>query len=165
MDRSQYLYSALSTLEGYAASTLPRDVRAARAADAIRDAGAYRWVGLYDVSDDEIAVIAWSGPTAPTHPRFPRSQGVNGEAVATKASVIVQDVSKDARYLPTLADTRSEMIMPVGDHTGAIVGTIDVESAAVNAFGEKDQLLLEQCAKALRPLWDSRERGRGPTAG
>jgi putative methionine-R-sulfoxide reductase with GAF domain len=49
-----------------------------------------------------IADIAWCGPTAPSHPRFPRSQGLNGAAVASRKAVVVQDVSKDRRYLPTL---------------------------------------------------------------
>lgn len=32
-----------------------------------------------------------------------------------------------------------------------VVGTIDVESAKPNAFEERDQRLLNECAEALRP--------------
>ena len=45
--------------------------------------------------------------------------------------------------------------MPVRDRTGAVVGTIDVESAAVDAFGDEDEVLLARCAEALRGLWGS----------
>ena len=31
------------------------------AAELIRDAGAYRWAGLYEVTKTEIGVIAWTG--------------------------------------------------------------------------------------------------------
>jgi GAF domain-containing protein len=147
--------AALAALEADAASDAPRVARAGRAAEVIRRAGGYRRVGLYDVTDVEIAVIAWSGPNPPSHPRFPRRQGLNGAAVAAQRPVVVQDVSKDPRYLPTLDDTRGEMIVPVRDRGGAVVGTIDVESAAVHAFRDEDATLLEQCALALRPLWEA----------
>jgi putative methionine-R-sulfoxide reductase with GAF domain len=68
----------------------------------------------------------------------------------------VQDVSKDRRYLPTLDETRGEMIVPVTDRTGAVVGTIDVESAIADAFRDQDDRLLEKCAQTLRPLWEAR---------
>jgi putative methionine-R-sulfoxide reductase with GAF domain len=115
------------------------------------------------VAEHEIAVVAWSGPTAPTHPRFDRGHGLNGAAVAARHAVVVQDVSKDSRYLPTLSDTRGEMIMPVTDHAGTVVGTIDVESAEVDAFSDRDERLLRQCAEALRPLWEAREASGGST--
>jgi L-methionine (R)-S-oxide reductase len=137
-------------------TTKSREEKARLAAEVIRRAGSYRWVGLYDVEDEEIAVVAWSGPAAPTHPRFPRTQGLNGAAVASGAPVIVQDIRQDSRYLTTLGDTLAEMIVPVRDGTGAIVGTIDVESAEVNAFSARDQGLLDECAAVLRPLWDTR---------
>jgi L-methionine (R)-S-oxide reductase len=155
------LKATLAAVEGHATADAPRVVRAKRAAEAIRQAGRYRWVGLYDVTDAEIAVIAWSGPNAPSHPRFPRSQGLNGAAVALRKAVVVQDVSKDPRYLPTLDDTRGEMIVPVTDRTGVVVGTIDVESADADAFREQDERLLEKCARALRPLWEA-PAGAGP---
>ena len=142
-------------LEAQARAEEGREVRAGRAAELIRQAGGYRWVGLYDVTDREIAVVGWSGPSGPTHPRFARSQGLNGAAVASGRPVVVQDVSKDGRYLQTLGDTRGEMILPVRDRTGAVLGTIDVESAAVDAFGDEDEALLARCAQALRGLWGS----------
>jgi GAF domain-containing protein len=136
------------------AATESREGKAARIAALIRAEGGYRWVGLYDVGDSEIAVIAWSGPTAPSHPRFPITQGLNGAAVRSGEPVIVGDVARDARYLTTHSTTRSEMIVPVKDAaSGAVVGTIDVESERVNAFGERDRSFIEQCAAALAPLW------------
>lgn len=42
----------------------------------IRRFGGYRWVGVYDVTANEIAAVGWNGPAAPTYPRFPRSQGL-----------------------------------------------------------------------------------------
>jgi L-methionine (R)-S-oxide reductase len=122
-------------------------------AGVIRRAGGYRWVGLYEVSEADIAVVAWEGPAPPTHPRFPRTQGLNGAAVASGSRVIVQDVRTDPRYLTTIGGTRAEMIVPVKDEDGRVVGTIDVECEQANAFSDSDRALLEGCAEALRPLW------------
>jgi GAF domain-containing protein len=143
----------LDDLRQTLAGTDSRQAKAERAAGIIRRAGGYRWVGLYDVSPADIAVVAWQGPAPPTHPRFPRSQGLNGAAVASGSPVIVPDVSTDPRYLTTIGGTRAEMIVPVKDGDGRVVGTIDVESEQTNAFSESDRTLLEGCAEALRPLW------------
>jgi enoyl-CoA hydratase len=129
-----------------------RQDRAQAAARLIRLLGPYRWAGVYEVVQDEIAVIAWDGPEPPAYPRFPLSQGLNGAAVATKSPVIVQDVTKDSRYLPTIGGTRGEMIQPIVSSNGSVMGTIDVESAEVNAFSEKDEWLLSACADALQWL-------------
>jgi putative methionine-R-sulfoxide reductase with GAF domain len=61
-----------------------RIAQAGAAAELIRQAGAFRWVGLYDVTPTEIRAIAWTGTQAPAFPTFPRSQGLNGAAVATQ---------------------------------------------------------------------------------
>ena len=59
-----------------------------QAADLIRRAGDYRWVGLYEVTDTEIGAIAWTGTVTPAFPRFPRDKGLNGVAIDTRDAVI-----------------------------------------------------------------------------
>ena len=129
-----------------------RQRRAERVAASIRRFGGYRWVGVYDVTSDEITVVGWYGPAAPTHPRFPRSQGLCGAAVAAGEPVVVGDVAADPRYLTTHTTTRSEVVVPVF-HDGAVVGLIDVESERPDAFGESDKQVLERCAAVIGPLW------------
>jgi GAF domain-containing protein len=129
-----------------------RDRRAARVATAIRRYGDYPWVGIYDVTASEIAVVGWDGPGPPTHPRFARSEGLCGAAAAAGEAIVVADVSNDPRYLTTHATTRSEIVVPVVAG-GVVVGLIDVESERANAFGEADKQLLERCAAVIVPLW------------
>jgi putative methionine-R-sulfoxide reductase with GAF domain len=140
---------AISTL---ALSGAARQKKAREIAERIRQWGEFRWVGIYDVGPDEIAVIGWSGPAAPTHPRFPISQGLNGAAVKSGDTIVVGDVSKDARYLTTLGTTRAEMVVPV-KVGGRTIGTIDIESEIVNRFGAADRELVEECARAIVGLW------------
>ena len=135
-----------------------RATKAQRAAEAIRLAGAYRWVGVYDVTDEDEQVrnLAWSGPAAPAHPVFPVTQGLTGTAIATRTTVVVDDVAADPRYLEALGDTRSELIVPVRDRrAGRAVGTLDVESERRAAFGPADTQALERLAMALLPLWEA----------
>jgi L-methionine (R)-S-oxide reductase len=138
---------------------LGRADKAARVATLIRQAGGYRWVGLYAVTDQEITAIGWSGPGTPAHPRFPVTQGLSGAAVAARRAVVVNDVTADPRYLTAFASTLSEAIVPVVDPgTGAVVGTLDVESAERDAFTDADGHALEECAAALPRLFT--EAGR-----
>ncbi|HEY3173119.1 MAG TPA: GAF domain-containing protein [Thermoanaerobaculia bacterium] len=122
-------------------------------AERIREAGRYRWVGIYAVGRHEISVIGWSGPAAPAHPRFPKDRGLCGAAAASERTVVVNDVAKDPRYLATLASTRSEIVVPVKRPSGEVVGLIDVESEKPDAFGSADERMLEEFALQAADFW------------
>jgi L-methionine (R)-S-oxide reductase len=144
----------LEELRRLGESSLERRAKARQAADLIRTARSYHWVGLYDVTPTEISAIGWTGSDAPTFPSFARTQGLNGAAVAARAPVIVQDVTRDQRYLTTFGATRAEAIFPVAAPDGGqIVGTIDVESDRIDAFTAEDETFLRGCALALTGLW------------
>jgi GAF domain-containing protein len=132
---------------------LSRPTKARLLAETVREAGNYRWVGLYDVGPAEITAIAWTGSVSPAFPSFPVSQGLNGAAAASGKPVIVQDVSQDPRWLTTFGSTRAEAIFPVLGVGGTVVGTIDVESDRIGAFGPDDEALLDEAARVLRPFW------------
>ena len=107
----------------------------------------YNWTGFYmlDPGDDSVLVL---GPFqgAPTeHVRIPVTEGICGAAVAQGETVIVEDVSSDPRYLSCSIDTKSEIVVPIRVH-GKIVGEIDIDSHALNAFGTDDRSFLEECA-------------------
>jgi len=129
--------------------------KAAQIAEAIRLSQNYRWVGIYEVEKEEIAVIAWTGPAAPAYSRFPVTKGLNGEAVSTHHTVISNDVENDPQYLTAFGTTRSEMIVPViSPMTGGVIGTIDVESDRKNAFTDFDRERLQECSGKLALLWE-----------
>jgi L-methionine (R)-S-oxide reductase len=136
------------------ATPADRITKAKRAAETIRTAGAYRWVGIYDVDVRRglVSNIAWSGPSAPAYPEFPATKGLTARAIAGKKTVNVGDVVNDPGYLTALDSTRAEIIVPV--FLGSdVVGTLDVESEYLNAFDSRAQTLLEECAQILRGLW------------
>lgn len=136
-------------------SAAERTAKAQQIADAIRQTGPYRWVGIYDVTEQEIAIIAWSGVGAPAYPRFPVTQGLSSHAVATRRAVISNDVTNDPRYLTAFGSTQSEIIVPIiSAKVGWVVGTLDVESDKKGKFKAADQERLEAYGRALVGLWE-----------
>lgn len=129
-----------------------REERARTIAAEIHAAGQYRWVGIYDVTPETVSIVSYSGPGAPKYPQFDRNSGLTGQVLRTGQTVAVGDVTKDPSYLTAFSTTRSEMIVPVRVD-GTVVGTIDVESERVNAFGDEDRAWLERIAQALGPLF------------
>lgn len=114
-----------------------RAVRARHAANAIRAARGYRWVGIHDVGDEELDLIGHTGVQAPVDVRESVTQGLNGRAIESRETV----VSGDTAIVPIL-----------GAETGVVIGTLDVESDA--AFTGEDLRFLETSAQALMPLFE-----------
>jgi putative methionine-R-sulfoxide reductase with GAF domain len=132
-----------------------REVRARRAAEIVRAARNYRWVGVYDVDDDRVELVGHTGVRAPVFVEFSTAKGLTGEAVRTRGTVICNDVAGDPRYLTAFESTGSEMIVPIlGAESGIAIGTLDVESDRVGAFTDDDRDFVERCATALMPLFE-----------
>jgi GAF domain-containing protein len=146
--------NTLNRIRAAAASGGDRAERAKRLAELIGQLGDYRWVGVYDVDAENVTIIAWSGPGAPEYPTFPVSQGLTGVAIREKKPVVVGDVRNDPRYLTAFGTTLSEIIVPVlAPGEDRVIGTVDVESDQANAFGPRDQQMIEQCVQAALSLW------------
>jgi putative methionine-R-sulfoxide reductase with GAF domain len=150
--------SLLERLRAMASLASPRREALQAAADAIRSAEGYRWVGLYDVLRETglVTNLVYSGPGAPDYPTFPISKGLTGAAISSRQTVNVGDVHADSRYLSAFASTRSEIIVPLFSRDrDRVVGTLDIESEQPHAFDAATQAFLEQCAEAIRPLWST----------
>ena len=146
--------NVLGQIRSVAAGSDDRTIKAKRLAELIRTLGEYRWVGVYDVTTEQVSIIAWSGPSAPEYPQFPVTKGLTGAAIQQKKAVVVGDVRSDPRYLTAFGSTLSEIIVPVlAPGEERVIGTVDVESENANAFSARDQQMIEQCAQAALPLW------------
>ncbi len=110
----------------------------------------YNWVGFYmlDRADPQTLVLGPYRGASTEHTRIPVSQGICGAAVAQEATVIVDDVMEDPRYLACSLETRSEIVVPIRVR-GKIAGEIDVDSHTLKAFGQPDRVFLEACAALI----------------
>jgi L-methionine (R)-S-oxide reductase len=107
----------------------------------------YSWVGIYLLEGGELVLGPYLGKPSP-HARIPLGRGICGAAATEKATIIVDDVNADPRYLACSIETQSEIVVPImnGD---AVLGEIDIDSDQKAAFGQADRALLEQVAALL----------------
>src|SRR5262245_1153517 len=75
-----------------------RSARAVAVCAALARVRGYDFVAIYDVLQDEIAVLGWHGEP-PVHQRFARDNGLCGAAVKNGMPQLVNDVTLDPRYL------------------------------------------------------------------
>jgi len=59
--------------------------------------------------------------------------------------IVIDDVSKDPRYLACSLETKSEIVVPIFVR-GRVVGELDLDSHFPAAFGPDDQDLVRHCA-------------------
>jgi L-methionine (R)-S-oxide reductase len=112
----------------------------------------YTWVGIYVVEGDELVLGPFIGKPSP-HTRIPLGKGICGAAVTEKATIVVDDVNADPRYLACSIETRSEIVVPIMRGSQAL-GEIDIDSDRPAAFGDRDRALLEPIAAMLAERFD-----------
>jgi L-methionine (R)-S-oxide reductase len=127
----------------------PDDTRAITAAVATlkRRMPVYAWVGIYLLDGNELVLGPFEGKPSP-HTRIPVGRGICGAAAAEKATIIVDDVNADPRYLACSIETRSEIVVPIMND-GYVLGEIDIDSDRLAAFDARDQKMLEAVAALL----------------
>jgi len=108
----------------------------------------YNWVGFYllepGAKPPMLVLGAFEGAMTP-HTRIPLNQGICGAAASTGQTVVVDDVSKDPRYLACSLETKSEIVVPVFVH-GKVVGELDIDSHFPAAFTAEHKDLVQHCA-------------------
>ena len=107
----------------------------------------YSWVGVYRLSGKELVLGPFLGKPSP-HTRIPLGRGICGAAASAKATIIVDDVNSDPRYLACSLETQSEIVVPVM-RGGEVLAEIDIDSDTPAAFGQHDRHMLETVAALL----------------
>jgi len=107
----------------------------------------YTWVGIYLMDGDELVLGPFVGKPSP-HTRIELNRGICGAAASQKATIIVDDVNSDPRYLACSLETKSEIVVPIM-RDGTVLGEIDIDSDTPAAFGAADRTLLEAVANAI----------------
>lgn len=108
----------------------------------------YNWVGFYlleaGAQPPMLVLGAFEGAMTP-HTRIPLNQGICGAAASSGQTVVIDDVSKDPRYLACSLETKSEIVVPVFVR-GKVVGELDIDSHFPAAFTSEHQDLVQHCA-------------------
>jgi len=110
----------------------------------------YDWTGFYmlDPEEPETLVLGCFVGELTSHVRIPVTEGICGAAAAAGETVMVDDVSKDSRYLSCSIRTKSEIVVPIRAWD-KVVGEIDIDSHSPAAFTQLDRKFLEEAAKIV----------------
>ncbi|HLX11255.1 MAG TPA: ATP-binding protein, partial [Bacteroidota bacterium] len=124
------------------------------AANAIQKSFNYFDVTIFLVSEDktELVLEAHSGNFIDFLPhgyRLPFGSGVSGWVAARGERALVNDVTKDPRYLVySYHNTRSELAVPIKVEN-MVLGVLNVEDTKLSAFDETDCVVLETLCDQL----------------
>lgn len=97
----------------------------------------FDWTGFYRVVAPELLKI---GPYQGGHGclQIPFSRGVCGAAARTGEVQLVADVDAFPGHIACASSTRSELVLPVWNRQGALIGVFDIDSDQPDAFDQQD---------------------------
>ncbi|MCQ4164336.1 GAF domain-containing protein [Tahibacter harae] len=109
------------------------------------------WCGFYFFDGTELVVGPFQGK--PACVRIAIGRGVCGTAAATRETQVVQDVHEFPGHIACDAASRSEIVVPLQDAAGRLIGVWDVDSPLPGRFDEEDRIGMERlCAIFLASL-------------
>ena len=97
----------------------------------------FDWTGFYRVTGPELLKI---GPYQGGHGclTIPFSRGVCGAAARTGEVQLVADVDTFPGHIACASSTRSELVLPVWNGKGRLLGVFDIDSDQPDAFMQAD---------------------------
>ncbi len=148
-------FETLAEIGRDVAAVLDLDRLFARIAQLTRRVIDYRTFGILLVNEErgelEMKFAVQYGEKVEV-PRVRLGEGLVGYAALHREAVLVPDVSRDPRYIPVVADVRSELAIPMLLKDRCI-GVFDLESPELDAFTKRDveilTLLASQAAVAI----------------
>lgn len=102
----------------------------------------YFWTGFYLLQDGDLIVGPYQGPVACI--KLKKDAGVCWAGINQKKTIIVPDVHDFPGHIACDSRSNSEIVVPLKNISGNIMGVLDVDSKALNSFDEVDQEGLEK---------------------
>ncbi len=106
------------------------------------------WAGFYLLQDDGTLVLGpFQGKTACIH--IPVGRGVCGTAVQENRTILVKNVHDFPGHIACDSASLSEIVVPIRDAEGRILGVLDIDSPIEARFSEEDREGLETLVRIL----------------
>ena len=108
----------------------------------------FDWTGFYRVTAPELLKI---GPYQGGHGCLviPFSRGVCGACARSGAVRLVDDVDAFPGHIACASSTRSELVLPVRNSAGDLLGVLDIDSDQPAAFTRSDADALQRILDAV----------------
>lgn len=108
------------------------------------------WVGFYLVCDEQLVLGPFQGQ--PAVMTIPFGQGVCGAVWRNRQPQVVQDVHCFVGHIACDCSSKAEVVVPVLDPGGHVLGVIDIDSPQVGRFDDEDASGLQNVATLLAPF-------------
>ena len=105
----------------------------------------FLWTGFYIVEGKELILGPFQGPVACT--KIPFDKGVCGKAWSNKKTLLVKDVHQFPGHIACSSESKSEIVVPLINKEGEVLGVLDIDSIDLNYFDGTDQAWLEKITK------------------
>ena len=94
------------------------------------------WTGFYTLKDDELTVGPYQG--SPACVILEAHKGVCWAGIDQAQPVVVSNVHEFPDHIACDGRANSEIVLPLRDPEGAIIGVLDVDSAEFDSFDDTD---------------------------
>lgn len=101
----------------------------------------FLWTGFYLLRDGELLVGPYQGPLACL--LLPAHTGVCWAGIDREETVVVPDVHAFEGHVACDSRSNSEIVVPLRDRSGVVVGVLDVDSQRSAHFDDADREGLE----------------------
>lgn len=135
-ERSVIYNEIAPQIEALIAGETDTTANLANVAAVLREAFGFFWVGFYLKKNDQLVLGPFQGTVACTRIDFGR--GVCGHAYATRETVIVPNVDEFPGHIACSSESKSEIVVPMFDASGAVIGVLDVDSDRLDDFSAID---------------------------
>lgn len=105
------------------------------------------WTGFYLLNEGRLLVGPYQGPVACQE--LEKNKGVCWTGINNNITQIVPDVKKFPGHIACDSRSRSEIVIPLRDKKGRVIGVLDVDSKDPGHFDETDAAGLELIASLL----------------
>ncbi len=109
------------------------------------------WCGFYFFDGHELVVGPFQGK--PACVRIALGRGVCGTAAQTRETQRVEDVNAFDGHIACDGASRSEIVVPLLDRHGALIGVWDVDSPSLARFDEDDRRGMEALCAVYVDAW------------
>lgn len=100
------------------------------------------WTGFYLLQDEKLQVGPYQGSLACIN--LAKNTGVCWEGITTGKAVVVANVHDFPGHIACDSRSQSEVVVPLRNKNGEIVGVLDVDSREQNSFDQTDAKCLEK---------------------
>jgi L-methionine (R)-S-oxide reductase len=108
------------------------------------------WVGFYLVDGEQLVLGPFQGQ--PAVMTIPFGQGVCGAAWQNHEAQVVYDVHCFVGHIACDCSSNAEIVVPVLDAKGHVLGVIDMDSPQIGRFTDADADGMQMVAELLSPF-------------